>query len=109
QGSADFGGLHIRDIAERILRVVGDSDRDHAVGFGACPFVGLGVAEIGGDVAHELFFNSTNGGLTSCKFNLAPRISTASGWFAAAVVTSAEPIASLRIGESVPDNTRPTV
>src|SRR5687768_7960368 len=57
---------------------------------------------------HEDFFNSTNGGFTTERFILVPRISTVSGADTAAVATNAEPIASLSMGDNVPETTRPT-
>ena len=43
------------------------------------------------------------GGLTGFKASFVPRMSVESGCEAAAVSTRAEPMASLRIGESVPE------
>src|SRR5208282_5347302 len=63
----DLGKLHVGYVAERPLRVVGYPHRGRAVGGGPEPLVGLCVAEVRGDVAHGVFFSSTNGGLTSRK------------------------------------------
>ena len=40
------------DVAQRLLCVIGDPDRQAAVLFAADPFVGLGVLEVGGKRAH---------------------------------------------------------
>ena len=50
--TAGLGRLDEHEVAERLLGVVGDADRDGAVGLEARPLVGLEEAQVGGNVAH---------------------------------------------------------
>src|SRR5690606_12342644 len=118
---ADLGQLHVGDVAQTALRVIGDADQRGAVGGRFDPFVGFGVAEIGGNVAHvwKALVNVvsrrrsqrpgrvTNGGLTICSAMGVPRMSTWSPPPIASRATRADPIASLRIGDNVPESTLP--
>src|SRR5215831_20159411 len=57
--AANRGRLHEHDVAELLLRVVGDADRHGAVALAAHPFVGLGVAQVGGKFHGASFMLST--------------------------------------------------